>query len=171
MKKPIKYPADFKHQIGSIQKFEGHLPAVSLLFSFSTISVFCLKPISGIGGEKLVDGNRSTCLTLEQPEDVARIQTGLSVNQTCRNGLKINAIVRVNEATQCHELLSIIVAEKPAPGCSKLRKCQEIGSLTEDGNRVCKMRCDCADSANQCVLHMINEISTTNVDICEIDVI
>ena len=137
-------------------------------FHLPLFQVSCLEPISGIGGEKLVDGNMSTCLTLQQPQAGARIQTSFSVNQDCRNGLNIQINVNVNDATQCPKLLSIIVVEKPGASCSKLRKCQEIDSLTVEGTGVCRIRCKCADSAHFCRVHVINEIDSTKLDICEI---
>ena len=73
--------------------------------------------------------------------------------------------VTVKEQTQCNELLSMIFIEKPTVTCSKAVKCDVISSVIEEGSKVCGLGCPCADSANQCLIHLVNEI---NVDICEI---
>ena len=114
---------------------------------------------------KSVDGERGTCIRLEQPQERAQIQATLLVNNGCRNSPNINLNVTVNEQTQCNELLSMIFIEKPTATCSKAVKCEVISSVIEEGNRVCGIVCPCTDSANQCLIHLINEI---NVEICEI---
>ena len=129
--------------------------------------VSCLKPIPGRGSEKLVDGNTSMCLTLQQSQDGIYIQTSLLVNDGCRNGPNINLNVTVNIDTGCVELLRLILIEKPTSTCSKVVKCQEISSVVEEGHRVCGIGCQCADSAHQCLIHLINEIDY-DVEICEI---
>ena len=111
---------------------------------------------------KLVDGETRTCIRLEQPQDRAQIQATLLVNNGCRNSPNINLNVTVKDQTDCNELLGMILIEKLPTTCSKVIKCQVVSSVIEEGNRVCGMRCLCADSANQCLIHLVNEI---NVDL------
>ena len=120
----------------------------------------------GTVGAILVVDNTTTCLTLEQqPQDGTFIQTSLLVNNGCRNGPRVTINVTVKEQTQCNEILDMIFIEKPTVTCSKAVKCGVISSVIEEGNRVCRIGCPCADSANQCLIHLVNEI---NVEICEI---
>ena len=120
----------------------------------------------GTVGEILVDDDTTTCLTLEQqPQDGTFIQTSLFVNNGCRNGPRVTMNVTVKEQTQCNEILDMIFIEKPTVTCSKAVKCEVISSVIAEGSRVCGMGCPCADSANQCLIHLVNEI---NVEICEI---
>ena len=112
-----------------------------------------------------MDGQRITCMILQQPQDRAKIQTTLLVNNYCRHSSKINLNITVKEQTQCNELLGMIFIEKPTATCSKVAKCEEINSVIEEGHRVCGIGCPCAESANQCLIHLVNEI---NVEICEI---
>ena len=120
----------------------------------------------GTVGGILVDDDMTTCLTLQKlPQDGTFIQTSLFVNNGCRNGSRINLNITVKEQIQCHELLDMLFIEKPTVTCSKAVKCEEISSVIEEGSRVCGVGCPCADSANQCLIHLVNEI---NVEICEI---
>ena len=120
----------------------------------------------GTVGAILVDDNTTTCLTLqEQPQDGTFIQTSLLVKNGCRNGPRVTINVTVKEQTQCSELLRMILIEKPTVTCSKAVKCELISSVIAEGSRVCGIGCPCADSANQCLIHLVNEI---NVEICEI---
>ena len=102
---------------------------------------------------------------LQQPQDRAQMQATLLVNNGCRNSPNINLNITAKEKTQCNELLSMILIEKPTTTCSKVIKCQVISSVIEEGHIVCGMECPCADSANQCLIHLVNKI---NVEICEI---
>ena len=114
---------------------------------------------------KLVDGETRTCIRLEQPQDRAQIQATLLVNNGCRNSPNINLNITVRDQTECNELLGMVLIEKPTTTCSKVIKCQVVSSVIEEGHRVCRMECQSADSANQCLFHLVNEIS---VEICEI---
>ena len=40
-----------------------------------------------------------------------------------------------------------------------------MSSVIEEGQKVCGIECQCADSAHQCLIHLVNDI---NVEICEI---
>ena len=109
--------------------------------------------------------NLRTCLTLEQPQGGTHIQTSLLVNDGCRNGPKVKLNVRVNYQTQCDHLLGMILIEKPSTTCSKAVNCDVMSSVIEEGQKVCGIKCQCADSAHQCLIHLVNDI---NVEICEI---
>ena len=130
--------------------------------------VSCLSPISGHGGDQLVDGSMSTCLIPKQPQDGFNIQTSLLVKEGCRSNSNIILKIMVKEQTQCSEVLRVILIEKPTTTCFRLQKCEEISSITEEGNRVCGIGCQCADSAHQCLIHLVNEINSADVEICEI---
>ena len=114
---------------------------------------------------KLVDDKRITCIRLQQPQDRAQIQASLLINDGCRNSPNINLNVTVKGQTECNELLGMVLIEKPTATCSKVIKCQVVSSVIEEGHRVCGMECPCGDSANQCLIHLVNEI---NVENCEI---
>ena len=128
----------------------------------------CLRPLFGSGSEKLVDGGLSTRFILQQPQDGAHIQTSLLVNDGCRNGPNINLNIAVNIDTGCFELLRLILIEKPGATCFKMIKCQVFSSVNEEGHRVCGIGCPCADSANQCLIHLISDINSTDVEISEV---
>ena len=120
----------------------------------------------GTVGEIFVDDDTRTCLTLQKlPQDGTFIQTSLFLNNGCRNGSRVNLNITVKEQTQCNGLLGMILIEKPTTTCSKAVKCEVISSVIAEGSRVCGIGCPCADSGNQCLIHLVNEI---NVEICEL---
>ena len=63
------------------------------------------------------------------------------------------------------KLLGMILIEKPTATCSKVTKYEVVSSAIGEGNRVCGIGCPCANSANQCLIHLVNKI---NVEICQI---
>ena len=125
--------------------------------------VSCLRPIHGIGNGPLVDANTSTCLDPQQ--EGIYIQSSLLVYDGCRNEIDVNLNVTVNYQTQCKELLGMIFVEIPSMACLNVLRCQEINSVIKERHRICGIECQCPDSADQCLIHLINEI---NVEICEI---
>ena len=108
---------------------------------------------------KLVDGGINTCLKLQEPQNRAQIKASLLVNNGCRNSPNINLNVTVKDQAECNELLGMVLIEKPTTTCSKVTKCEVVSSAIAEGNRVCGMRCLCADSASQCLIHLVNEIN------------
>ena len=58
--------------------------------------------------------------------------------------------------------------EKPHSECNIYGVCDVINEKQIDGKRVCEMRCKCAESADQCMIHIFSGITPRDMSICEI---
>ena len=102
---------------------------------------------------------------MQQFGDSVHVLASLLVSDGCRNGPIVSLNITVKEETDCNQLSATIFIEKPKITCAKVEKCQAISSVIQEGNRLCEIGCQCAESANQCLIHLGN---TINVETCEI---
>ena len=80
-------------------------------------------------------------------------------------------MVTGEESTTCDELRGTIFMEKPSDcgeGNPHYGVCDVINEKQMDGKRVCAMRCKCAESADQCLIHIFSGITPKDMSICEI---
>ena len=133
----------------------------------------CATVSSSNDGQRLTDGDTDTCVTI-QPQDGAVLQYELSVNKTCSHdntgSVKVTAAIETN----CYDLESMFVTEGSEEKCGKnsvkMTRCEMTESAVDDGNRVCSLKCKCADSANSCVrsIQMYTPMKAMDVQICEL---
>ena len=119
----------------------------------------------------MIDGDINTCSAVPIPKIKGAIpQYQIGINGTCTKNP--NLIVTMGISATCSDLRSALFTEKPRSGCNGVRNNFDVCDVTAEfkfyNTRQCYMRCKCAESANQCVLHIVSGISRKSVSICEI---
>ena len=133
----------------------------------------CSTVTSGRDGQKLTDGDTNTCVNIQSRTGVI-LKYEINVNKDCShdNHVFINATVVM--ATDCYDLESVFVTEKPESSCSNggmiVHKCIMIEFVVQGDNRVCSLRCKCAESVNSCAIQVYSNVKPINIQICEISV-
>ena len=132
----------------------------------------CVKVVSGSGGTSLIDGDTATCSLLPfRTYATPSHHYDLSIHRHCAQP-EIAVLITVENSTACAELADTVFMEKLSGcndanpydvGCDLIREMQSA-----EGRRVCEMRCKCADSADQCMIHILSGITPKDIDICEI---
>ena len=126
---------------------------------------------SGNDGQKLTDGDTNTCVNI-QPQDGAVLQYELNLNEACShdNHVFVNATVPME--TNCCDLETIFINRKADKNCAnntvKMTRCKIIESHVDEGNRMCSLKCECAESAKTCHVNIYSSVKPVNVQICEI---
>ena len=132
----------------------------------------CLKLISGSGGEMLIDRDISTySLVPFQTNVTVAIYYALAVHGNCsRSRITLRAAVDIS--TSCNDIRDAVFTEKQDSGCSGVRThfgiCDVINENLSHGTRICRMRCQCADSADQCLIHILSGVTPEDMNIYEI---
>ena len=72
----------------------------------------------------------------------------------------------------CSELRDTVFMEKLSSDCDDVRPqygiCDVINEKQSDGKRICSLRCKCAESADQCLIHIFSGVAPKDMRICEI---
>ena len=131
----------------------------------------CLSFISGSSGEVLIDRDTNTCAAVPVPKiDGAMPQYQLGINGNCTSDLSLMVTTETSES--CADLRSVLFTEKPRSGCSDVNNhfslCDVTNEIQSGKQKECFMKCKCAESANQCVLHIVSGLIRKAVNICEI---
>ena len=101
------------------------------------------------------------------------------MNSICGNGNDVTVRVTVDNKTDCNDLVSAFSVKELDGDCSrnnmKMNRCSVIVGLVVDptGNKVCRLRCKCADSADSCLIQIYSRGLVSNppeMMICEIEV-
>ena len=122
-----------------------------------------MKLISGSGGGSVIDRDLATSsLVPFQTNATVAIHYALAIHGNCTHHyITLRAVVDTSIA--CDELRDAIFTEKQDSGCSDVSTyfgvCDVINENQSDGTRVCRMRCQCAESADQCLIHILSGIS------------
>ena len=132
----------------------------------------CLSFISGSGGEMLIDDDTNTCSAVPIPKIEGAVPTyQLRINGNCAS--YHNLKVTIGNSVKCGDLRSVLFVEKLRPGCNDINNHFNVCDVTEEGEsngqKLCFMRCKCAESANQSVLHIVSGIIMKPMSICEIE--
>ena len=84
----------------------------------------------------------------------------------------VAVLITVENSTVCTELADAVFIEKfsrCSDGNPYYVGCYLIAEIqSADGKRVCEMRCKCADSADQCMIHILSGITPKDMGICDI---
>ena len=131
----------------------------------------CLNLISGSGGENLADGDTNTCSPVSFKTRKAAIDHTLGVHGNCTQP-EINVRVTIEISATCDEVRDAVFMDEPRSGCNEdstqYVACDVINENQSDAKRVCSMRCKCAKSVNQCLIHIISGVTPKDLSICEI---
>ena len=133
----------------------------------------CLKLVSGTGGENLIDHNASTCSLVPFGNSVTVSRHyELGIHGNCTHP-EVAVLITGENSTKCAELRYAIFMEKPRSDCSDDNPHYGVCDIiTErqatDGKIVCAMKCKCAESADQCLIHIFSGITPKDMSICEI---
>ena len=153
-----------------ISSFYFSVCAFGLYENGSTCSP-CLKLISGSGGENLIDGDTSTCSQVPFLSGTVSHHYELGIHSNCTQP-EISVSVSVETSATCDDLRDTVYMEIPLSGCNDVNTqygvCDVINENQIDGQRVCAMRCKCAESADQCMIHIFSGITPKDISICEI---
>ena len=128
----------------------------------------CVKLISGSGGENLTDGDTNTYSEVPFKVKTATLQYQLMIGDNCVKP-QINLVVTIDNSTTCHDVRGSIFIEKPHSGCHarKFSACF-IMAEKQSGKRACSLNCNCAESADQCMIYIFSGITPKDISICEI---
>ena len=111
--------------------------------------------ISGSGGEMLIDGNASSCVTAPQNPDGATV---LYVLYVCTAGSDITLNVTMEMTATRNDLKTVLVMAKSGSNCNRFGNhfnvCEVMSSSQVAGKNVCSLKCKCDDSADQCLLYV-----------------
>ena len=157
-----------------------NLQSSSPLFHFSvcapgfyengTSCLPCAKFISGSGGENLTDGDINTCAPGPFQNKMRFRHYQIGIHDNCIKP-EVNVSVAVDNSTTCDDVRGAIFSEKPHSGCNDKR----FGACTFTGEnqfvrnkRICSLRCKCAESADQCLVHIFSGITPKEMSFCEI---
>ena len=131
----------------------------------------CLKLISGSGGENLIDGDTNNCSPVPFLQGTVSRHYELGIHSNCTRS-EISVSISMETSATCAELRDAIFLEKPRSDCvddsPHYGVCDVINENQADGKRVCEMRCKCAESADQCLIHIFSGITSKDISICEI---
>ena len=120
----------------------------------------------------LIDGNTNTCSAVPVSKIEGAIPTyQLRINGNCASYHNLKVIM--GNSVKCGDLRSVLFTEKPRSGCNVINNhfsvCEVIEEDQYNGPKLCFMRCKCAESANQSVLHIVSGIIMKSMSICEIE--
>ena len=94
----------------------------------------------------------------------------LGVHGNCTQP-QISVQVTTDKLTTCEEMRDAVFMQKT--GCNNVSPqygiCDVINEKQTDGKRMCAMRCKCAESADQCLIHIFSGITPKDISICEIN--
>ena len=95
----------------------------------------------------------------------------LNIHRHCAQP-EVAVLITADSSTTCTELADAVFVEKFSR-CSDANPyyvgCDLIaGMQSAEGRRLCEMRCKCADSADQCMIHILSGVTSKNMHICEI---
>ena len=122
----------------------------------------CFWPVSG-KGSNLTDGSTNTCVTVPSLLDGPSVQYTLAVNNTCIHGNHVN--VSVTTKSLCDEIRSVVLMDRVSTCNGKqASRCEVINS----NEMMCELRCKCAESANQCLIHLYSGVGNQKTEICKI---
>ena len=151
---------------------------MSFLFKILFFSVSCVTLVSENGDESLVDGNTENCIKVPESMDGLSVRYQLSVYSRCGNGNDITVGVTVDNKTNCTDLVSVLSVKEADDECGrsslKMNRCLLINVIIDSDRRVCSLRCECADSADSCLLQIYSRGLVSNppeIKICKIDVL
>ena len=134
----------------------------------------CLRHVSGSGGEKLIDGNTSSCMVVPQKTYGPNLLHVLSLHGNCTTESDVTLDVTMETTATCNDLRSVLVMAKPGSECNifgdHFNVCDVLNTNQLGGKNVCSLECKCADSAEQCLIHVYSglDITTPDLSICEI---
>ena len=120
----------------------------------------------------LIDGDSATCSLLPfRTYATPSHHYDLSIHRHCAQP-EVAVLITAQNSTVCAELANAVFMEKfsrCSDGNPYYVGCDLIAEIqSADGKRVCEMRCKCADSADQCMIHILSGITPKDMGICEI---
>ena len=115
----------------------------------------------------LIDGDTNTCSAVTVPKiewAIPTYQLRINGNYASYHNLKVT----MGNSVKCGDLRSVLFVEKLRPGCNDISNHFSVCEVTEegeyDGQKLCFMRCKCAESTNQSVLHIVSGIIMKNYE-------
>ena len=107
-----------------------------------------------------------------QPQDGAVLQYELNVSKNCSHGNHVSVDAVVAPEGNCYDLESMFLTPEKDDECGrnnrKATRCEVIEDFVIGGDKVCSLRCKCADSADYCQVHVYSSIKQNNIQICEV---
>ena len=133
-----------------------------------------MKVVSSAGWGSLIDGDPATCSLVPFGTNATpSYHYDLSIHRHCAQP-EVAVLITVENSTGCAELADVVFMEKFS-GCNDANHyyvgCDFNAEVqSTEGRRVCEMRCKCAESADQCMIHILSGITPKDKGICEMKV-
>ena len=131
-----------------------------------------MKLISGSSGENFTDGDTNTCSSVPFQNKIGFRHYQIGLHDNCIKP-EVNMSVAVDKSTTCDDVRGAIFMEKSHSGCdnngSMFAACSFTGeNQSVNSKRICSLKCKCAESADQCIIHIFSGIIPKDISICEI---
>ena len=137
----------------------------------------CIHPVNGPGtgnrGVVLTDGSTSTCAVIQRSDECCKAEYSFIVNGSCIHDNTITIIVTMETGSVCDALTSVMFVSKVSQCGGNVKRglrCEITSTDVIDDKPTCSMRCECADSADQCLVHLYSGLNQVDVKICEIQI-
>ena len=137
----------------------------------------CFASLNGTGNSSdlLTDGSTDTCVIIPRSDECCNAEYSVIVNGTCIHGNEFNINVTMETGSACDVMRSVMFVNKVShcDGKSNVKRgsrCEIASTDSINGKTTCSMRCECADSADQCLVHLYSGLNQVDVKICELQV-
>ena len=134
----------------------------------------CIVPVNGTGNTKnsdiLTDGTTSTYALVPRSDECCKVEYSIIVNGSCIHDNILNIHVTMATGSVCNALTSVMFVSKVSHCEGNVKRglrCEVVSAYVINDKTTCSMRCECADSADQCLVHLYSGLSQVDVEICE----
>ena len=125
---------------------------------------------NGNSSSVLTDGSTSTCVLVPRSDECCKVEYSIVVNGSCIHDNIFNIIVTMATGSMCDALTSVMFVSKVSHCEGNVKRgsrCEVVSAEIINDKTTCLMRCECADSADQCLVHLYSGLSQVDVEICE----
>ena len=134
----------------------------------------CLFPVNGTGtgnnSDVLTDGSTCTCALVSKSDECCKVEYSIIVNGSCIHDNVFNINVTMVTGSVCDDVTSVMFVNKVSHCDGNVKqgsRCEVVSADVINDKTTCSMRCECADSADQCLVHLYSGLSQVDVRICE----
>ena len=130
---------------------------------------------TGNSNDLLVHGSTDTCVIIPRSDECCNPEYSVIVNGSCIHGNAFNIIVTMETGSARDVMSSSMFVNKVShcDGRSNVKRgsrCEITSTDVINGKTTCSMRCECADSADQCLVHLYSGPNQVDVEICEMQI-
>ena len=130
---------------------------------------------NGNSNDVLTDGSTDTCAIIPRSYECCKVEYSVIVNGTCIHDNVFNIDVTMTAVSACDAMRSVMFVHKVSRCDSRSNvkrgsRCELTSTDFINAKTTCSMRCECADSADQCLVHLYSGLNEVDVQICEMKI-